>query len=168
MKGAKHHLSDVICHACSASLDPNPWRYPSYSGRACFCWSCCLARPSKPQTVLLRWRPTVGVENGSPASAGRRGVIPLEIRSYRIGRREGVPRSAAPRMGSFTSSSEVLGITPKRSGLRRTLVRPRRMRKERPLLGSTGRKSFLPNVMARLKRKHRRAVQGEWQLQLRA
>jgi hypothetical protein len=38
---------------------------------------------------------------------------------------------------------------------------PRRKRKERPLWGSTGRKSFLPNIMALPKRrKHPRAVQG--------
>jgi hypothetical protein len=46
--------------------------------------------------------------------------------------------------GPLTSSSEELGYNSKRSGFRRTLVRPRRMRKERQLAGSTGRKSFLP------------------------
>ncbi len=37
----------------------------------------------------------------------------------------------------------------------RTWVRPRRKRKERQLAGSTGRKSFLPNVMTPLMRKYR-------------
>ena len=36
-----------------------------------------------------------------------------------------------------------------RSGLRRTWVRPRRKRKERPLWGSPGRKSFLPEKQVR-------------------
>jgi hypothetical protein len=53
-------------------------------------------------------------------------------------------RKRSSENGPFTSSSEELGYNSKRSGFRRTLVCPRRMRKERQLAGSTGRKSFLP------------------------
>jgi hypothetical protein len=46
--------------------------------------------------------------------------------------------------GPFTSSSEELGYNSQRSGLRRTLVRPRRMRKERPLWARRGESLFSP------------------------
>jgi len=120
------------------------------------------AGPFKPQTALLRRRPTVGVETWIPPEREKWSYT-LGDSIYRIGRREGGTPKRSSENGRLTSSSEELGYNSKRSGFRRTLVRPRRKRKERPLWGSTGRKSFLPNITALLGRKHRQVVQGEWQ-----
>ena len=119
-------------------------------------------RPFKPQTVLLRRRPTVGVEPWIPFEREKWSYTPRDLISSNRKAR-GCTRKRSSENGPFASSSEELGYNSQRSGLRRTLVRPRRMRKERPLWGSTGRKSFLPNITALLTRKHRQAVQGERQ-----
>ena len=62
--------------------------------------------------------------NSRSRLSGRSGVIPLEIRFYRIGGARISSRKRSSENGHFTSSSEELGCNSKRSGFRRTLVRP--------------------------------------------
>jgi len=124
-------------------------------------------RAFKPQTALLRRRPTVGVETWIPPEREKWSYTPGDS-IYRIGRREGVPRSAAPRMGLWQARRRSWDITPKGVVLGEPWF----------VLGEWGRRDrfgarrgeslFSPNVMALLKRKYRRAVQGEWQNQLNA
>ena len=97
--------------------------------------------PFKPQTALLRRRPSVGVEPWIPLEWEKWSYIPEDwILSNRKSARVYLKRSSEN--GPFTSSSEELGYDSKRSVFRRTLVRPRRERKRDGLLARRGESLF--------------------------
>jgi hypothetical protein len=71
-------------------------------------------------------------------------LYPLEIRFIESEGARVLSRKRSSENGPCTSSSEELGYNSKRSGFRRTLVRPRRKRKERQLVWLDGEKVFSP------------------------